>query len=301
MKKCKRCGIEFNLNKVPNRYILRNIDKYEYCVECRKFKNCKICGLEFKHHQNTTCSKQCASQLKEISYMESCGSLHNFSGSSKSRMEWEGKIFMEEGITNVFQRESVKEKSKKTLVYKYGVDHISKNEKIKIGKNEKIKEKIKNDPLFYKHIWWEIHNKLIEEIGYDPRLHVLGRASKESLKVFNPIVEWCLFNNIEYEDIYLGINNKNEYFIRDESRIYMYDFVIRSRKIIIEFHGTAFHARNENWISPFINESAIDNIKNRIVKNKTAISNGFKLLEIWSDVDVNININNCIKFIERNL
>lgn len=82
-----------------------------------------------------------------------------------------------------------------------------------------------------------------------------------------------------------------------------YDFTIRSKKIIIEYHGTTFHAKNsyEDWTNVFTNESAIENIKNREIKNNLAKLNGFKLLEIWSDDKDDINIEMCIKFIKDNI
>lgn len=47
---------------------------------------------------------------------------HNFSKNHPSRKRWEKRLLKEEGITNVFQRESVKRKSVQTLLKKYGVE-----------------------------------------------------------------------------------------------------------------------------------------------------------------------------------
>lgn len=75
------------------------------------------------------------------------------------------------------------------------------------------------------------------------------------------------------------------------------------KKIIIEFHGIAFHAKNENqiWKNPFTNETTEENIKKRNKKNNIAKKNGFRLLEIWSDDLANINIDICKKFIIKNI
>ena len=74
-------------------------------------------------------------------------------------------------------------------------------------------------------------------------------------------------------------------------------------KIIIEFHGITFHAKNENqiWKNPFTNETAKENIKKRKIKNTFAKKNGFKLLEIWSDNLIVDNINICKKLIIENI
>lgn len=303
MKICKRCNKEYDISMISKKYINKSPDKYEYCNECRKYRKCEYCNGEFKHKQNRTCTIECAKKLKELSFLKSCGSIHNFCKSSSSRKEWEDKILKNEGIVNVFQRENVKEKTKRTLIEKYGVDHISKNEDIKKRKNKKIKQRLKSDPGYYKRVWMEVHNNLVSEIGYDPRLHVFGKASKASLRVFNEVIKWCLENDIKYDDIYIGKDNKNEFFLRDSEndRFFMYDFTIRSKKIIIEYHGIAFHAKknDKKWINVFTNENASENIKNRKIKNNLAISNGFKILEIWSDDSDEFNIKKCKKFIKK--
>lgn len=303
MKICKRCNKEYDISTISKKYIEKNPDRYDYCTDCRKYRKCEYCYKEFKHKQNRTCSMKCASKLKELSWLESCGATHNFSKKSSSRKEWENRLLENEGIINVFQRENVKQKSKKSINIKYGVDHISKNEDIKNRKKEKIKNKLKNNPNFYKEIWMEVHKNLVGELGYDPRLHVFGKASKASLRVFNEVIKWCLENGIENNDIYIGIDNKNEFFLRDSknNRFFMYDFTIRSKKIIIEYHGIAFHAKknDKKWINVFTNENASENIKNRKIKNNLAISNGFKILEIWSDDSDEFNIKKCKKFIKK--
>ena len=113
-----------------------------------------------------------------------------------------------------------------------------------------------------------------------------------------------LNDNIDYKDIYVGIGDKQEYFIQTDKKVYFYDFCIRSKKIIIEFHGTAFHANPndpnvERWNHPFINENYKQNIKKTKLKNKKAIKKGFSLLEIWSDENPELNIEKCKTFIKQ--
>ena len=298
---CKRCEVEFSINNISLKYIEKNKEKYELCSKCRKYKFCKNCGDEFHHKQNQTCSKKCTQELKEKSFMISCGSKHNFCKNSKSRIEWENKLLDNEGIVNIFQRVDVKEKIKKTIFDKYGVDSISKSEIIKLKKKETLNKTIKSKPNLYADNWKNTHDNFIKEIGYDPRLHIFGRASKESTKVFKPLIDWCLSIGIEYDDIYLGLDEKNEYFIKSEN-IYFYDFVIRSKKIIIEFNGIAFHAKPEQlnkneWFNPFTKENAKDNIEKSKLKYKVAEDKGFVVLEIWSDLNHLDNLELCKKFI----
>ena len=51
-------------------------------------------------------------------YLKHYACEHNFCKNSESRKEWEQRLLDTEGITNVFQRESVKHKSKETLLKK---------------------------------------------------------------------------------------------------------------------------------------------------------------------------------------
>ncbi len=300
---CKRCKIEFNNKNVAIKFINKNPEKYELCTDCRKIKICKNCGCEFKHHQNQTCSKKCANELKEKSWMESCGTKHNFCKNSKSRLKWENELFENEGINNVFQRDVVKEKSKKTILKKWGVDSISKSEFIKNKKQETFKKTLKENPDLFKEKWHIIHKKFLDTIGYDPRLHIFGKASQESLIVFKPLIDWCLEKNILYDDIYIGIDEKNEYFISLNNKIFFYDFTIKSKKIIIEYNGVAFHARknSKEWHNPFVNETVEDNLKRHKLKKRMATKKGFKILEIWSDEYPIINLELCKKFIIQNL
>jgi len=301
MSICKRCSTEFNIDSISKKYIQKYPEKYSnFCTDCRKYKKCSNCDIEFHHKQNQTCSRKCSEEMKAKSYLESCGSVHNFCKESSSRMVWKKRLIENEGILNVFQRESVKEKSKKTIMLKYGVEHISRSETIKISKLNKMKNKMLVDPDFFKRKWWETHRVFMNNLGYDPRLHIFGKASKESLVVFSEVFKFCMGIGISSEDIFFGYENKSEFFLKNGSNIFFYDFSIKSIKIIIEFHGVAFHAKNgedDKWYNPFVNETASENIEKRRIKNNLAISNGFDILEIWSDQDVQKNIEYCKKFI----
>jgi hypothetical protein len=130
-RNCKNCTREFRTN-------IKNIDNinFSYCAICRKHhKNCEICGKEI-FVQAKTCSKECAYELRKKSWQKTCGAKHNFSKKSSSRITWEKRLKDEEGIDNVFQRESVKKKTKETWHKKHGADNPSKVPKIKQKKVE---------------------------------------------------------------------------------------------------------------------------------------------------------------------
>jgi len=283
----------------------KNPDKFKLCPDCRKFRICPICEVEFHHKQNQTCSLKCSRDLKERSFLKSCGTPHNFYKNSKSRLKWQEDMMNNEGISNIFQRKSVKEKMKMTLLEKYGVNNVSEHESIKKRKKDTLKKTIEQNPNLFKENWLRSHDRFILELGFDPRQHTFGKASKESMLVFGELYNWCIEIGLSEDDIYIGNENKSEFFIQTGKRVYFYDFTIRSEKLIIEFHGTTFHVREDDpdrkkWRNPFTNENWKTNVKKTRIKNKVATKRGFKILEIWSDVPIETNIKNCKEFINEN-
>ena len=84
----------------------------------------------FKENNIDTSSKRAnnsaiSKEKREKTNLELYGSRHNFCKDHPSRKEWEERLLKEEGITNVFQRESVKQKSMETMLFKYGVEHAA--------------------------------------------------------------------------------------------------------------------------------------------------------------------------------
>lgn len=126
----------------------------------------------------------------------------------------------------------------------------------------------------------------------------ITRASKESSVLFKKIMQ-----EIDYVDIYVGIDDSKEYFIRDEfNKIFFYDFVIKSKKIIIEYNGIAFHPKFENLdiFKPIYTKLTPFEIYNKQeYKKKLAIRNGFRILEVWSDDDFDYNLKKCLNFIKK--
>lgn len=110
-RKCRGCTRKFRPTK---KYIHSDL-----CSNCRKNqKDCEICGQEI-FVQARTCSKECAYDLRKISWKKTCGAEHNFAKNSKSRKKFEKRLLNEEGISNTAQRKEVKEKIKNTFKEKY--------------------------------------------------------------------------------------------------------------------------------------------------------------------------------------
>lgn len=114
---------------------------------------------------------------------ERLGVYHNMDKNSSSRKKWEKRLLEEEGITNVFQRESVKQRLTETIIRRYetelwkhaltvrGSGIISKINKIVFdileeeGIDFKIEFKIKKDNGYYYSYDILIGNKIIEVNG----------------------------------------------------------------------------------------------------------------------------------------
>jgi len=120
--------------------------------------------------------------------------------------------------------------------------------------------------------------------------------SKEATNFFEKII--C---KLPYK---LDYRYKNkEYFLYGEGKINFYDFTILDLKIIIEYHGIAWHPHYDklsedelkDWRNPFGDKWT----KSEIRKKKLAKNKGFKLYEIWSDEDLENKINYLIKVIKN--
>jgi hypothetical protein len=118
-----------------------------------------------------------------------------------------------------------------------------------------------------------------------------GKASKESLLVFNPLSE--RLKSINVTCIY-GHETGSEWFISvANSPVRYYDFAIPELKILIEFQGERYHPRKDllteqewnEWRTPYIHLTADEVYNNDIYKKKIALERGFELHYVWSYED----------------
>ncbi len=202
-----------------------------------------------------------------------------------------------------------------SLINKYGYDvGIEKNEKRRLklkqflhnhpNREEIIKKmSISVDNLTRKYGCREIAEKKFQE-WKEKVIVPFGRSSKESLKIFVPLMEYIISNlDIDKSDIYLGYGESKEFFLRSDTNFYLYDFTIKSKKIIIEFNGIVFHSKYENvlsWTHPYNkNISSNESFGNQQKKIDYARYNGFSVMEIWSDDDNGFE--KCLEFIKNNI
>jgi len=99
-------------------------------------------------------------------------------------------------------------------------------------------------------------------------------------------------------DVYLGVNGSTEYFIRKDNKIRFYDFTIPSLKVIIEYNGVAFHARegDHTWRSPY-GRTYEESINNDMLKFNMATEKGFDVFYVWSDIAEEEEMLNALMFI----
>jgi hypothetical protein len=141
----------------------------------------------------------------------------------------------------------------------------------------------------------------------------LGSASKESMNIFFPLIDWLLEKEIcTLNEIYVGIKDNQEYFLNAKKELdtfYWYDFTIPKLKVIIEYNGEIFHPNpiwlKENiekwntWKSPYSRENANTVYKKNQDKINFAEKRGFNILEIWSSDSVKNNLQKCKTFIKN--
>ncbi|MCK9154717.1 MAG: hypothetical protein M0P12_01235 [Paludibacteraceae bacterium] len=126
-----------------------------------------------------------------------------------------------------------------------------------------------------------------------------GRASKASLLYFLKLYKILRKGyKIARKDIFLGISGSHEWFILSDGRFYLFDFVIRSKKIIIEFNGAHVHPKEdrkeengywENWRHPWSKEGAEEVLMKEKRKTKLAKDLGYSIYTLWSDLSFEEN------------
>lgn len=79
-----------------------------------------------------------------------------------------------------------------------------------------------------------------------------------------------------------GVSGSTEFSLMGDERVYFYDFLIKPLKVLIEYNGVLFHARNETDTLLF-GHNALDIMKKDQLKEEVALRNGFRLFVVWSD------------------
>lgn len=213
--------------------------------------------------------------------LDRTGSEHNFCKEHPSRKEWEKRLLDEEGITNVFQRESVKEEIRKTNLEVYGFEVAAKSDIVK--NKTKETEKIKYYPLGVTHHTQldSVKQKANGTIDKNPSAFAskMMMNRKTYTILHQSIVDFLKSKNCE---IYI------EYTLKEGKRRFRFDiFVINTHKLI-EVNGDFFHANPSKYKEDDIlfrgtkrEKTAKEIWKHDKEKLDYAKSFGYEVLDIW--------------------
>lgn len=142
----------------------------------------------------------------------------------------------------------------------------------------------------------------------------LSNVSKESLKFFNPLLEYILEisnNEMLIQNTYIGKKNQQEYFLVDTelNKTYFYDLTLEPLKLIFEYNGSAFHPNKnlltddewKSWKTPYSDISADEKYNHDQRKLELARNNGFEIFEIWDTDDKDLTLKKCKIIIENKI
>jgi len=119
-----------------------------------------------------------------------------------------------------------------------------------------------------------------------------GRASKESLLLFDQLIEYCDTQGIDW---YCGTRGKSEWWIKDDlGKVKFFDFVLLDLKIIVEYNGETWHPNPyilseddwQSWTIPGGTVSADEQYRRDYEKTKLAVDHGFEVITVWSSDDI---------------
>ncbi len=176
------------------------------------------------------------------------------------------------------------------------------------------KEGVKRKKLHTKRSLYALSlDRYIKEFGEEEGVKRYGEMKSKSPVYYSKISQalfWSVYDRLSSsikEKTYFAELNK-EFGLRDGNRYYLYDFVISSLKLCIEFNGETFHPNKERltleewkeWENPFTKEKA-DSVFEREVKKKyRMVGNGYKYLTIWES-DYKANSSQTINYIMKEI
>ena len=142
-------------------------------------------------HESALQTRQ--SEKRKNTNLENSGFEHNFNRNHPSRIKWESDLLEKEGITNVFQREDVKEKSRNTFVEKYKLEspgHIARGRKSSLTKPHiKAISILENENIEY-----YIEFKIKKETGMYYSYDILIKDTNRIIEIYgdywhgNPVI-----------------------------------------------------------------------------------------------------------------
>ena len=259
-----------------------NPNSVEFISKSMKISKQK--ALEYIHQNNST-PFYLSNHGSVEDYKKSQTRDINFFGSRDNYEEWKDKLKRGHKI--------------ETYIKKYGK-----------GEGERIWKEIQSKKescslKFYLKKFNGDEKKALEEYSERLKKVIPNSSSKEAEKFFKELTKEVIINfGIKEEDILTFYKDNKELNIV----YYFYDYCITSHKIIIEYNGKLWHPDKkyytkeewDSWKHPF-NEGLTADMVYKKDKQKLAIalSRGYKLIKVWSDVGVDDNIKFVIEKIRK--
>jgi hypothetical protein len=282
---------------------------WHYINEVKEIPTCKKCGVNLKFKRSLTegygvyCSLLCTnSDIEHINKIKITNTEKYGGNSPNSSKEIKAKIeattMLNYGVKNIFfDTELIKQRT----IEKYGVEHISKLDKVKQKKAEtnikrygvstpillkesrenRIKQGVANFEKKYSHL--DIinpHGKMVElvceeckenYIIYRNILHYRHENMLNPCSICNPIGE---LSSIKENDLCKFLNEHNIEYIKND-RIVLngkeLDIYIPSHNIAIEFNGIYFHS------------NAFKTNNYHLEKTEICNSNNIQLIHVFED------------------
>lgn len=320
LKKCiEKYGVEEGTKKFNERQekwqkSLKNHDE-TYLANMNKKKNVKQTFIK-KYGE-----KEGLEKFVQLNLKRKQTSLNNFK--EKQTGEWFFKKYKNKEEANKKWEEwknQPKKFSYEWYLYKYKDINIAKDKYEEYLNIIKLRSEKFKSGEYYLNKYGENWEEIIKT------KNKIGRASKESLKLFIPLYK-ILRKKYKYNiyDILFGIKGLKEFLIYDKETKTrkLYDFTILSDKIIFEFNGDGKYIKepkNNNHLLKSVHPNYIKltedelllwkHIKNKNItakekiqedldKIRTAKEHGFNILEIWQSDGLEFNLNKCLEFINE--
>jgi hypothetical protein len=136
----------------------------------------------------------------------------------------------------------------------------------------------------------------IERLKRGEKVRFYLNASKQSQSVFIDFYRKMidLFGETK---VFLGIDNKREFYLWDDKKIYFYDFVICPLNLIFEYNGSHVHPNRDllsedqwnNWKHAFTKKPAQETYESDQHKKLIAQRAGFDLVTLWDSDTIEYN------------
>jgi hypothetical protein len=111
--------------------------------------------------------------------------------------------------------------------------------------------------------------------------------------ILSPNLQKTAKDGLRRQEIYWGIVGSSEYFIRDDDKLFWYDFTIPSHKIIIEYNGEHVHPNpalslqeRDDWKHAFSGELFNERMVHEQRKQQAAERLGYTIIYVWSKNEI---------------